>query len=121
MASYDAWLEVFSWIKAISDAATFSADILKAYEKHREERATRGEARRASQALSTYSEAEVEAITKRLKACRDRFIAEGSGAQRARCLCSVFDDLMEGNGGVLPPFDDWERIYRQVCLGKPRP
>jgi hypothetical protein len=108
-----------SWIKAIFDAATLSADIREVYQKHRGEQATQREAQRASETYSTFSEEEVEAISTRLKACRDRFIAEGSGAQRARCMCSVFDDLMEGNGGVLPPIDDWERIYRQLCLGKP--
>lgn len=120
MASYNTWLEVLSWVKAIFDAATLSADVREAYQKHRDERDTQAEARRVSEAFSTYSEEELEAVSKRLKACKDRFIAEGSGAQRTRCLCSVFEDLIEGNGGVLPRIDDWERIYRQVCLGKPQ-
>jgi hypothetical protein len=120
LASVNAWLEVLSWIKALFDAATLSADVRKAYQKHREEHATQVAARRASETYSSYSEEELQAISSRLKGCQDRFIAEGSGTQRVQCLCSVFDDLIEGNGGVIPHVDDWERIYRQVCRGKTR-
>lgn len=56
----------------------------------------------------------LESILNRLKACRDRFITEGSGPARRQCLCSVFKDIIEGNGGRLPRIDDWERIYREL-------
>lgn len=118
MASVGAWLEVLSWIKALFDAATLSADVRTAYNKHRREDDTREAARLASVRYSTFSDAELEAIADRLQDCRDRFIAEGSGRRRSQCLCSVFEDLIEGNGGILPHVDDWERIYKQLCAGK---
>ncbi len=75
---------------------------------------TIAEAERVSQVFSTYSEPEVQAILERLKACRDRFITEGSGTGRKKCLCSVFKDVIDGNGGKLPHIDDWENIYNQL-------
>lgn len=61
-------------------------------------------------ALSTYSPAEVGAIVDRINACRDRFIEEGVGEKRKRCLCSVFRDVKDGNGGTLPD-PEWQRAY----------
>jgi hypothetical protein len=119
MASFHTWLEVLSYIKALFEAITLGADIQQQYEKHRTERDTIAEAERVSLAFSTYSEKEVQAILDRLKACRDRFITEGSGAGRRKCLCSVFKDVIDGNGGKLPHIDDWENIYGQLnCTTK---
>jgi hypothetical protein len=118
VASYEAWLEIFAGIKAVFDTTTNAADVQEAYDQHRREPDTQAEARRASKTLSTYSDEEFEAIKKRLKACRNQFIKEGRGAERAQCLCRVFDEMMEGNGGVLPRYDGWERIYRQLCSEK---
>ena len=114
MASFHIWLEVLSYVKALFEAITLGADVRQQYEKHRNERDTIAEAERVSQAFSTYSEQEVQAILDRLKACRDRFIEEGSGPARQRCLCNVFKDVIEGNGGTLPHIDDWENIYGQL-------
>jgi len=114
MASFHTWLEVLSYIKALFEAITLGSDIQQQYEKHRNERDTIAEAERVSQVFSTYSEAEVQAILQRLKACRDRFISEGSGTGRKKCLCSVFKDVIDGNGGKLPRIDDWENIYNQL-------
>jgi hypothetical protein len=118
MASFQAWLEVLSWIKALFEATTLGVDLQRAYQQHHEERATIDEAQRVSVAFSTFSEDEVEAILKRLKACRDRFITEGSGQARRQCLCSVFKDVIDGNGGTLPHIDDWENIFRQLSCSK---
>jgi hypothetical protein len=114
MASPEAWLDVLSWTKALFDGITLGAGIFEAYEKHKREKSTIRESRRVSATFSTYSEDEVKAISKRLQECRDRFIAEGSGPQRARCLCSVLNDFKDGNGGVLPHVDDWANIYSQL-------
>jgi hypothetical protein len=114
MASFGVWLEVLSYVKALFEAITLGADIRKQYQKHRDEPDTITEARRVSEVFSTYSEAEVAAIAERLKACANRFIAEGSGPARLRCLCNVFKDVIDGNGGRLPRIDDWENIYRQL-------
>lgn len=114
MASFHTWLEVLSYVKALFEAITLGADIQRQYEKHRNERDTIAEAERVSQVFSTYSESELQAILERLKACRDRFISEGSGTGRKKCLCSVFKDVIDGNGGKLPLIDDWENIYNQL-------
>jgi hypothetical protein len=61
-------------------------------------------------ALSTYSPGEIDAIVDRITACRNRFIDEGIGEKRKRCLCSVFRDVKDGNGGTLPD-PEWQRAY----------
>jgi hypothetical protein len=117
MASPELWLEVLSLTKALFDAVKSGADVLESYRKHRQEQDTINESQRVSVAFSTYSEAEVRSILLRLEQCRDRFIAQGGGADRARCLCSVFNEARIGNGGTLPLIDDWENMYRQLgCI-----
>jgi hypothetical protein len=114
MASFHVWLEVLSYVKALFEAITLGADVREQYQRHRNERDTIAEAERVSQAFSTFSEDEVQAILDRLKACQDRFIKEGSGPARKRCLCNVFKDVIEGNGGRLPRIDDWENMHKQL-------
>ena len=114
MASAHLWMEVLSWVKALFEAATLSADLAKTYAKYQSDPATIREAERVSVTLSTLSDAEVEALLTRLKGCRDRFIAQGGGRERAQCICSVLREAAEGNGGVLPTIDDWQNIYRQL-------
>jgi hypothetical protein len=118
MASFHIWLEVLSWTKALFEATTLGADLRKAYQRHLREKDTIAEAQRVSQTFHTFSEEEVQALLDRLKACRDRFITEGSGPARAKCLCSVFADAMAGNGGELPVIDDWRRFYRKLNCPK---
>ena len=65
-------------------------------------------------ALMTYSAEEIEEIEDRIKGCRDRFIREGIGKKRARCLCSVLTDVKDGNGGVIPNIDRWKETYDQL-------
>jgi len=71
-----------------------------------------------SAVFSTYSEEEVKALADLLKGCRDRFIAQGGGAERARCICSVLNEAMVGNGGKLPQIDDWQKFYRELNCSK---
>lgn len=120
MASFHVWLEVLSWTKALFDATTLGADVYEAYEKHVHEKDTIAEANRVSRVFSTYSDGELEAILKRLQDCRDRFISEGSGENRRRCQCSVFKDVIDGNGGKLPAIDDWENIFLQLRCSQNR-
>lgn len=115
MADSGTWLSILALVKAIFDAVKSGTDLATAYESHRNEEDTIYESNRVSLAFaSTYSDAEVDALLKRLEACRDRFIAEGSGPQRARCLCSVLQDIKDGNGGQIPVIDDWANIYAQL-------
>jgi hypothetical protein len=67
-------------------------------------------------ALSTFSDRELDAIKERIEGCRDRFIEEGSGARRKNCLCSVLNDVRDGNGGSIP-VPEWDEMYDQLgCL-----
>ena len=120
MGSFEVWLEVLSWTKALFDATTLGVDLYKAFEQHRQEADTIAEARRVSRTDSTYSAAEVEAILRRLEACRERFVTEGSGTARRQCLCSVFKDAMDGNGGQLPRIDNWQHMFQQLNCPRPR-
>jgi hypothetical protein len=96
-------------------AATLGADILKAYEAHKNEQDTQQKARRVSRAVSTFSEEEVKAMLERLQGCRDRFIKQAGGKERVMCICSVLNEVKLGNGGVLPSIDDWDNIYATLC------
>ncbi|MGH9521054.1 MAG: hypothetical protein ACRD3E_00830 [Terriglobales bacterium] len=113
MATAKTWLELLATAKAVFDTIKSGIDFGTAYEKHRNESDTRNEAQRVSVAFSTYSDDEVNAILARLQDCRARFITEGSGPQRQRCFCSVFLDVAEGNGGVMPEIDDWRNMFDQ--------
>ena len=114
MASPELWLEVLSLTKALFDAIKSGVDVLESYRRHHAERATIQESERVSGVFSTYSEEEVENIHSRLKQCRDRFIRQGGGTDRAQCLCSVLNEVKDGNGGQLPVIDDWQNIYSQL-------
>lgn len=114
MPSPELWLEILSLTKALFDAIKSGADVIESYRKHKQERDTIQESRRVSAVFSTYSEAELKAILSRLEQCRDRFIKQGGGQDRARCVCSVLNEVKKGNGGQLPLIDDWANIYHQL-------
>jgi hypothetical protein len=120
MASPQAWLEVLSWVKTLFEATKATIDLRSTYEKYHNDKATLGEARRVSVEFSTYSDAELNSLLRRLEGCRDRFVLQGGGAERAECICSVLREAMVGNGGTLPIIDDWPNIFRQLkCSRKP--
>ncbi len=114
MASPQLWLEVLSWTKTLFEATKATIDLTSTYEKYRKDHETIQESQRASQVFSTYSDAELDSLLRKLKGCRDRFVAQGGGADRARCICSVLHEAAEGNGGKLPYVDDWQNIYQQL-------
>jgi hypothetical protein len=116
MASPETWLEVLATAKAVFDSVKSGVDFLSSLRKYRADASTIQESRRASRVFSTYSDAEIASVTSRLEDCRKRFAAEGSGEQRARCFCSVFKDLADGNGGEIPLIDDWQNMFRQLCV-----
>jgi hypothetical protein len=117
MASPEIWLDVLAWTKALFDATKSSIDLYVSYAKYRQDAATISESRRVSAAYSSYSEGELESLLRRLHGCRDRFIEQGGGKDRARCICSVLQEAKEGNGGTLPIVDDWQIIYSQLGCG----
>ncbi len=55
----------------------------------------------------------MEEPIKKIDGCRVRFIAQGIGADRSRCFCTIFKEISGGNGGLLPRIDDWQRMYNQ--------
>ncbi|MCL5010684.1 MAG: hypothetical protein M1127_00515 [Patescibacteria group bacterium] len=117
MVSPQLWLEILSLTKALFDAIKSGADLLASYQKHKQEKETVQESQRVSEVFSTYSENEVKKILLRLEQCRDRFIKQGGGTDRASCLCSILNEVKIGNGGQLPIIDDWANIYRQLGCG----
>lgn len=68
----------------------------------------------AARLQNSYDDDEIESILSRIQGCRDRFIDEGDGVNRARCICSVLNDAKAGNGGIMP-IDEWEATYRNLC------
>jgi len=114
MASPFIWLEALAGIKALYDLAKGAADYTLSFQRHRQESDTIKEAERISSAFSTYSDREVEELIRKIEGCRDRFISQGSGRDRARCLCSILNEIKDGNGGRLPLIDDWQRMYAEL-------
>ena len=108
-------------LKALYDLVESGIDYATSLARHRAESDTIAEAGRVSRAYSTYSDEEVEELIKKIDGCRQRFIAQGSGADRARCFCSIFKEISDGNGGDVPRIDDWQRMYKQLCSEKSSP
>jgi hypothetical protein len=108
------WASIAAIISAMIDVVQIGRQTFSAYLKKRQDDPRLPERARALEAaLSTYSQEEVAAIVDRITACRDRFVAEGSGKQRRTCLCSVLRDIKEGNGGTIPD-REWEQVYQQL-------
>lgn len=107
------WLEVIASIKALFDVGKGAVDLTQSIERYRSDQVTILEAQRVS-GFSTYSDEEVEELLHRIRGCVKKFIAQGDGADRVRCMCSVLNEAKAGNGGTLPQFDDWLNIYEQL-------
>lgn len=114
MATPLLWLEALAGLKALYDLVQGGVDYAASYRQHRQEKDTVSESRRASVTSSTYSDKELEEIIRKIEGCRDRFISQGSGADRARCFCSILNEINDGNGGSLPHIDAWPRMYDQL-------
>lgn len=105
------WAALAATISAMADVIQFGERTFDRYFRARRdspENARKVEA--LQQAFGTYSDAEIEAIRRRVEACRERFIGEGSGEARKKCLCSVLRDVRDGNGGTIPD-EEWSRYY----------
>src|SRR5579862_5746542 len=99
MANAFLWLEALAGLKALYDLASGVPDYVASFLRHKQDPVTVEESKRASDTFSTFSDAELEAIIRRIQGCRDRFIEQGSGLDRSRCICSIFKEIMDGNGG----------------------
>jgi hypothetical protein len=118
MVPPDLWLEVLSWVKTLFELTKSTVDLVdleRTHQKYRHDPETIQEARRVSAQFQTFSEPEVKSLLDRIQGCRDRFISQGGGTDRARCICSVLNEARAGNGGNLPLIDDWRKIYDQLA------
>lgn len=114
MLSLEQFSELAAIISAMADVYLIGRDTFSAYLTRRmraSDYQTRGQI--LLDVFSTYTDDEVDAIEERIKRCRDRFIREGSGNARRKCICSVLSDVKAGNGGTIP-VGDWKKIYDQL-------
>ena len=102
MATPLLWLEALAGLKALYDLTKGGVDYAASLRRHREEKDTIAESNRVAALFSTYSDREIQDLMRRIEGCRDRFITQGSGADRARCLCGIFQEIIDGNGGSMP-------------------
>jgi hypothetical protein len=118
MADLELWLHVVASIGTIYEIIQYGADYTEAFARRLREPGTKAQAARLAATFSTYSDDEVKELSRRVEQCRQRFIAEGSGKDRARCLCNVLRDVKDGNGGTIP-LPEWEEMYRQLGCAVP--
>jgi hypothetical protein len=114
LASPQIWLQLLATIKAVAESVTSTIDVGTNINRYLSDSETIQESRRISRVFSTYSDDEVNAIARRLDECRRRFIAEGDGEQRRKCMCNALTDLKAGNGGQLPHADHWYEYWEQL-------
>jgi hypothetical protein len=100
------WLEALAGLKALYDSS--NGALTMPYPCGSTKRSPTRLPSRSGLAVtfSTYSDPEVQVIIRKINGCRDRFIKQGGGTDRARCLCSIFQEIKDGNGGDLPRLDD---------------
>jgi hypothetical protein len=113
MAELFLWLEALAGLHALYDLVEAGVGYGLGYERYRNQRSVIAEAERARAVLSTYSDREVGELIKRIEGCRDRFIEQGAGKDRARCLCNILEQIKDGNGGDFPVLE-WDRMYNQL-------
>jgi hypothetical protein len=119
MAAPHIWLELLASTKALFDASKSVIDLTATVQKYRNDPETIRESERVSVRFSTYSNGVIESFTDRMIRCDERFTAQGGGKDRRRCVCSILNELADGNNG-LPDIDDWKNIYNQLDCGRDR-
>lgn len=116
MGSITDWLHLLAQIRALYDAAKFGADYSASLLKHRSDIKVYREAQRVSRIYHT-NRPELRALGEDIDACRDRLSSQGTGEDRTMSLCRIFDRIKEGNGGTMPPIDNWRSIYADLGCG----
>jgi hypothetical protein len=117
IASPEVWLGLLAWTKALFDATKSTIDLTLAVQKYRNDPDTIRESQRVSVRFSTYSDVVIESFTEKLKGCDERMALQGGGKDRRKCVCSLLNELEEGNNGV-PEIDDWENMYKKLDCAK---
>ena len=116
MIELSAAANLAAMISAVCDVTAGVRTFADALKRHKQDPQYRDRGRKLRAALSTFSDAEVRAIEKRIKGCQDRFIKEGNGPWRISCLSSVLSDVRAGNNG-LEDFPEWQATYDQLKCG----
>ena len=108
------WANLAAIISAMVDVIQLGRDAFgEFFIQRQEDPQLQRKADALAAALSTYSDEETAAIIERIERCRRRFVEEGAGEARRRCICSVLRDVRDGNGGAIPD-PEWDRAYRQL-------
>jgi hypothetical protein len=111
MADFSVYVQVATIVSALAKALDTG---LNYYEALKDVEADPTKIESDAKSLSnTYSDDEIRSILDRIQGCRDRFIDEGHGKNRQRCICSVLSDARDGNGGTLP-IDEWNDMYERL-------
>jgi len=111
MANLEIAAQVATIFSAIATAAKYSLTYAEALKRQDPEKIRA----QAARLVNTYSDRELESLKDRIQACRDRFADEGDGKQRTRCMCSVYRDVLDGNGQNFP-LPEWEEDYGILCV-----
>jgi hypothetical protein len=114
MGSVRDWQEILAGIRALYDLVKFGSDYSTSFLRYRSEIEIYREAQRVSGIFHT-SRREIDALISDIADCR-HCITESKVEDRARCLCSIFNNIKDGNQGVLP-IGDWVLMYRELGCG----
>ena len=113
MGSVTDWHEILAGIRALYDLVKFDSDYQTSFLKYRSEIKVYREAQRVAGIFHS-SRNEIDALVSDIGACRHRLESQGSGNDRSRCLCRILSSIKEGNGGSIPPIDEWERMHAEL-------
>jgi hypothetical protein len=112
MASVSTWVDILAGIRALYDLVKFGSDYQTGFLKYQQDPEICAEGRRVSRMIYT-SSGEMSALMRDIEACRDR-ITEGKVEDRACCLCSIFNNIKNGNEGILL-IGEWKLMYSELC------
>lgn len=119
MADFELWLHVVASMGAVYEIIRYGTEYGTALARRLRAPETAAQAERLAATFSTYSDDEVRELQRRIDQCRRRFIEEGAGKDRVRCICNVLRDVKDGNGGDIP-LPEWDDMYRQLKCEVPR-
>jgi len=109
MAALETIASLAAVVSALTDVYTVGRDTYQNYlARRRREMTPSTLSQQVIVFFGTYTDEEVEAIERRLRACTERFIAEGVGGARKTCICSVLQDVQAGNNGL--PDGKWKEL-----------
>lgn len=113
------WVDILAAIKALYDLVKFGSDYTTSFLNYQQDPETCAEGRRVGQMVYNSSSDEIAAFMQDIETCRDRII-QGRPEDPARCLCSIFNNIKDGNQGVLL-VGEWTLMYRELgCSSEER-